>query len=594
MEKKKLIEVALPLESINNAAAKEKSIRFGHPSTLHLWWARRPLAVTRAVIWASLVDDPSEHPELFPTDEVQKQERTRLFHILEKLVIWENSNNETILQQAREEIVRSTGANKIELLDPFAGGGAIPFEGQRLGLYVHAHDLNPVAVIINKAMVEIPPIFNGRPPVNPGSQELEIKSGWKGTSGLAEDVRYYGNCIKREAMKVVGDYYPAVQLPSTLGGGRARVVSWIWTRTMKCPNPACGCQVPLIKSFNLSTKTGKEASVQLEYADTKVKFNIVNKKSQQQGTISRNGAICPKCGAAIDFSYIREAGQQKKLIPKMVAVVADTKNGRVFLEPDTEQILASEIEKPEDYPSGKLSGKSRVNVSLYGYDETGDLFTNRQLKTLVTYCDILDLIEEQIKKDAIKAGFSNDHIPLEEGGSGALAYSQAVKVYLAFGISRTTNIFNSLCRWESSRAQALTLFSRQAIPMIWDFAENNPFSNAAGDLIISLDSIVRVLDQFNQTQYGEASQFNAQQDCGYRNIMISTDPPYYDNIDYADLSDFFYVWLRRMLKDVYPNLFSTMLVPKEEELVATPYRFEGNKKKAKNFFENGMLVLMIS
>ena len=251
--------------------------------------------------------------------------------------------------------------------------------------------------------------------------------------------------------------------------------------------------------------------------------------------------------------------------------------------------MASEIEKPEDYPSGKLSGKSRVNVSLYGYDETGDLFTNRQLKTLVTYCDILDLIEEQIKKDAIKAGFSNDHIPLEEGGSGALAYSQAVKVYLAFGISRTTNIFNSLCRWESSRAQALTLFSRQAIPMIWDFAENNPFSNAAGDLTISLDSIVRVLDQFNQTQYGEASQFNAQQDCGYRNIMISTDPPYYDNIDYADLSDFFYVWLRRMLKDVYPNLFSTMLVPKEEELVATPYRFEGNKKKAKNFFENGML-----
>lgn len=590
MATKKLIEVALPLDKINEASAREKSIRYGHPSTLHLWWARRPLAAARAVIWASLVDDPSSHPDIFVTEEDQIKERQRLFKILEDLVVWDNSNDEKVIEAAKNEIFKSTNGDIPQLLDPFAGGGAIPFEAQRLGLVAHAHDLNPVPIMINKAMIEIPPKFYEKAPVNPKARnKIGSDHGWSGYAGLANDLSYYGSRLRHKVLSKVEGLYPKIKLSREYGDEDATVISWIWTRTIKCPNPACGCQMPLMKSFNLSTKKGKEASVSLRISGNDISYDIVADKAKRDGTISRSGAICPCCNATADFSYIRSEASNGRLVPKMVAVVADTKNGRQFLKPDEEQLLASNVERPDDIPSGVLSGKARVNVSLYGFNETADLFTNRQLTTLVEYCNSLDELQFEIENDAKRYGYANDHVPLTAGGTGALAYSQAVKVYLAFGISRTTNIFNALCRWESSRAQALTLFSRQAIPMIWDFAENNPFANAAGDFQVSLGSIIRVVEQFNTDNQGEASQFNAQEDCGYRNIMISTDPPYYDNIDYADLSDFFYVWLRRCLRDVYPDLFKTMLVPKAEELVAAPYRFEGDKQKAKDFFEDGML-----
>ena len=212
MATKKLIEVALPLEKINAESAREKAIRHGHPSTLHLWWARRPLAAARAVVWASLVDDPSAHPELFPTIDDQNVERLRLFKILEELVTWENSNNEAVLKSAKAEILKSTNNTPPALLDPFAGGGAIPFEAQRVGLEAHAHDLNPVAVMINKAMIEIPPRFANVPPVNPDDNRMPINT-WSGTQVLEKDVRYYGEWIKKQAYKRIGHLYPQIQIP---------------------------------------------------------------------------------------------------------------------------------------------------------------------------------------------------------------------------------------------------------------------------------------------------------------------------------------------------------------------------------------------
>ena len=257
--RKKLIEVAIPLKEINAACAREKSIRHGHPSTLHLWWARRPLAAARAVIWASLVDDPSSHPEKFPTKEEQDKERDRLFGILKDLVVWENSNNKDVLDAARAEIEQSVGDDLPEFLDPFAGGGAIPLEAQRLGLKVHAHDLNPVAVMINKAMIEIPPAFADLPPVNPGPRTETLSddmTDWSGSKGLACDVEYYGKWMRDEAFKRIGHLYPKVKVPNDQGGGEATVIAWIWARTVKCPNPACGCDMPLVNSFDLSKKKG--------------------------------------------------------------------------------------------------------------------------------------------------------------------------------------------------------------------------------------------------------------------------------------------------------------------------------------------------
>lgn len=588
--KKKLIEVALPLEAINQESAREKSIRFGHPSTLHLWWARRPLATARAVIWSSIVDDPSSYPERFPDEESQKKERERLFAILTKLVKWENSNDDTVLAEAQAEILKSTGGSMPVLLDPFAGGGAIPLEAQRLGLEAHAHDLNPVAVMINKAMVEIPPRFSGFKPVNPDWRaKIGSAIAPRGCSGLAEDVKYYGEWIKQEALNKVGHLYPNVRLPQEHGGGNAPVISWLWARSVKCPNPACGCDMPLVRSFILSKKKGREAYVEPVLIGDSFAYRVHYGKTKDTGTVARSGARCPACGASVDFDYIRSEGREGRIGNHLLAVVADSKKGRLYISPDAEQIAAAKVDEPDDVPTSELPEKAlSFRVQVYGMNQHKKLFTNRQLTTLSAFSALVQEAQALIEKDAVKAGIFDDHIPLEKGGTGARAYSEAVAVYLGFGVSRMTNIFNSLCRWESSREQSLTLFSRQAIPMVWDFAENNAFAGAAGDYSVSLGSIVRVLENFNQTTLGYARQFDAQSDNGLRNIVISTDPPYYDNIGYADLSDFFYVWLRQALKGIYPSLFRTMLVPKAEELIATPYRHDGNMEAARDFFEDGM------
>lgn len=607
MATKKLIEVALPLEKINAESAREKSIRHGHPSTLHLWWARRPLAAARAVIWSSLVDDPSSHLEEFPTEEEQNRERQRLFKILEELVVWENSNDERVLAAAKEEILKSTNGCPPELLDPFAGGGAIPLEAQRLGLKAHAHDLNPVAVMINKAMIEIPPRFADMPPVNPDARKkVGNEQGWRGAAGLAEDVRFYGEWMKEEAFKRIGHLYPKVKVPREQGGGEATVIAWIWARTVKCPNPACGCEMPLASSFVLSKKKGNEAWVEPVIDGNTVHFKVhrgVFPKEAEDGTKQGKKAsfCCPVCKTGlVSGEYADNEANSGRISSVLLAIVAESARGRIYLSPDeaesaalTDEIenyyASNEIELTVPHAQCRGTFASNAQGRRYGFFEFKDYFTKRQLIALTTFSDLVAEVQKQAEADAIATGMPDNHIPLREGGDGARAYGEAVGVYLAFAIDRLAMTGNSLVRWNSTGEKAQHCFGRQAIPMLWDYAEPNFFGTATGSvdaaIFYSSDPLNYLSGQFESS----VKQYDAQRHCGLQNVMISTDPPYYDNIGYADLSDFFYVWMRRSLRNTYPEIFETMLAPKAEELIATPYRHEGSVEKAKKFFEDGML-----
>lgn len=597
MATKKLIEVALPLEAINNAASYEKMPGIGaHPRGLHLWWARRPFTAARAVIWASLVDDPSSHPERFPTEEEQNTERQRLFRILEDLVVWGNSNNEAILSLAKEEIMKSTGGNPPALLDPFAGGGAIPLEAQRLGLEAHAHDLNPVAIMINKAMIEIPPKFAGMNPVNPNARAKLNTGDWSGAKGLAEDVRYYGEWMKQEAFNRIGHLYPKVKVPAEQGGGEASVITWIWARTVKCPNPACGCEMPLVSSFVLSKKKGREAWIDAIPEGKRIHYKVrkgkcpKEKESVKLGKGASFRCIC--CGSTTDKKYIHDEFSAGKNGTVLMAIVAEGTKGKIYLSPSDDHSLIAKGATPAWEPIEEMNPDCADLVSGRGYGITHwkQLFTNRQLTTLTTFSSLVADAQANAEADAVAAGFYNDHIPLAEGGTGARAYGEAIGVYLAFSVDRLADFSTSVSRWSSTNEKPMNCFSKQAIPMTWDFPEANPMGNAVGSFTTVISYVADCIDQLPiYSQHGEARQFDAQSDCGLRNIMVSTDPPYYDNISYADLSDFFYIWMRQALKGTFPKLFRTMLVPKAEELVATPYRFDGSVVKARDFFEDGML-----
>lgn len=588
--KKKLIEVALPLDDINAASAREKSIRHGHPSTLHLWWARRPLAAARAVIWSSLVDDPSAHPEEFPTVEEQAAERERLFGILRELVVWENSNNDRVLNAAKAEIKRSMGDELPPLLDPFAGGGAIPLEAQRLGLKAYAQDLNPVAVTINKAMIEIPPLFADKFAVNPEARGKLTNGGWSGNAGLAADVKYYGTWMKEEAARRIGHMYPKVRVPAEQGGGEATVIAWLWARTVKCPNPACGHEAILVRSFDLSKKKGKEWHVEPVCEGGEVRFEVAPGKAMHDGTVNRRGATCVHCGAPIAFDHIREESREGRMGAKLMAIVAEGQRGRIYIAPDEVQIAAADVPMPDDYPQGKLAYyPGHLNTNVYGLDEFWKLFTNRQLTALTTFSALVGEAQKKAEADAVAAGLADDGQGLGEGGTGARAYGEAVGVYLAFVVDKLTDYHSSICSWNAPGEKLRNVFGRQAIPMTWDYAEGNLFSSSSGSFDNMMQWVTKVIGEYPcANRPGSARQFDAQSDNGMRGILVSTDPPYYDNIGYADLSDFFYVWLRQSLRRTYPKLFSTMLVPKHEELVATPYRENRGKEGARDFFEEGM------
>ncbi|WP_144794193.1 DUF1156 domain-containing protein [Microbacterium paludicola] len=584
--KKKLIETSLPLEAINAEAAREKSIRHGHPSTLHLYWARRPLAAARAVLFAQLVDDPASRPEEFPTIETQDAERARLHALMEKLVVWENSNDENLLEQARNEIRKSNNGELPAVLDPFAGGGAIPLEAQRLGLEAHASDLNPLAVLINKALIEIPPKFAGLAPVFPGA--ASTRTGWARTEGLAEDVRRYGEWMRDEAEGRIGHLYPRVKAE---GGTEHTVIAWIWARTVKSPNPANPIDVPLVRSWWLSKKKGKEAWVRAEIVEGRIRYEVRHDangpKGDEDGTVGRLGAVSIADGTPMDLKYVRAEAKAGRMGAHLIAVVGLGTRGRVYVSPSSEQIQAASIERPDGIPLAELPAQApSFRVQAYGFELWADLFTNRQLVALTTLSDLVSDAREKALDDAIKAGRpSGDR--MEAGGIGAEAYADAIATYLAFAISRTTNKLSSICSWDSSvKMEAVRgVFARQALPMTWDYAEANPFADSSGSYLNDVDWVSKAIDKVPAVGAGDARQADAASR-SYESFVISTDPPYYDNIGYSDLSDFFYVWLRRTLREVYPKTVGTMLTPKAEELVANPYRHDG-RAGAEKFFVHG-------
>lgn len=582
--KKKLIETSLPLEVINAEAAREKSIRHGHPSTIHLYWARRPLAAARAVLFAQLVDDPASRPDEFPTAEAQDAERARLHALLAKLVVWENSNDETLLEQARNEIRKSNDGVLPAVLDPFAGGGAIPLEAQRLGLEAHASDLNPLAVLINKAQIEIPPKFAGRAPVFP--EAASTRTEWRRAEGLAEDVRRYGEWMRVEAENRIGGMYPKVKAE---GGTEHTVIAWIWSRTVKSPNPANPIEVPIARSWWLSKKKGKEAWVRAEVIDGDVRYEVRHDahgpKGDEDGTRVGRGAISIADGTPISADYLKAEGVAGRMGAHLIAIVAEATRGRIYVTATDEHRKAAIVDAPHDLPEQELPYDPRnVWTPPYGLTKFSDLFTDRQLVALTTLSDLVSEVRERVLVDALEAGVASSD-RLEDGGVGAEAYADSVATYLALCVSRTTDLSNALVTWSNGRDQARNLFARQAIPMAWDFVEVNPFARAAGDVGVAVDTTARALERLPAASFGVATQANAVER-NYSSLAVSTDPPYYDNIGYSDLSDFFYVWLRRSLSSVQSRTVGTMLTPKAEELVANPYRHDG-RTGAEQFFIDG-------
>lgn len=562
--------MALPLEAINRESAKEKSIRHGHPSTLHLWWARRPLAAARAVLFASLVDDPSSNPEKFPTEEEQVKERNRLFGIIEELVKWENIDNQQLLDKVKKEILQSTNNNPPTLLDPFAGGGSIPLEAKRLGLNSIASDLNPVAVLINKALIEIPSKFENKPPVNPDSQcQIKGLDTWDGAAGLAEDVRYYGSWLIKEAEKRIGHLYPKVKLPPKYGGREAKVIAWLWARTVKCPNPACSGNTVLMKTFAPCTKKGKEVYIELEVDKiNKIPhFHIkYGKAREKKGTVNRRGAKCIYCDSPISLEYIRSQGKENKIGTILIAAVVEGEGQKIYLPPS--EITIPEIPDSDflcDLEATEISGY--FNPPIYGFSSIGSLFTKRQRIALKT---LADLVQEA-------KSLCFDHCGDEE-------YAKAIAVYLTLGVGRISNRLSSFSIWNTQRETIEQTFSEQGVGMTWDFAEANPFSGSTGSWDSSLEWIPKCLEKLPKG-LGKALQRDAAEETPeLNNLLISTDPPYYSSITYADFADYFYGTFRYILRKDYPDLFSTLSTPKNDEAVAAWHRFNGSRELASQHF----------
>ncbi|RLS82194.1 MAG: DUF1156 domain-containing protein [Planctomycetota bacterium] len=636
---KKLIEVALPLDAINAASAVEKQpFTRRHPRSMHIWWARRPLAAARAVIFSQLVNDPEDlwwhqNPGVVPNKQVRghwTKSRQRLFKIIEDLVLWENTANETVLEPAREEIRKSwrevCELNKNHpqaaelfnpdkmpgLLDPFAGGGTIPLEAQRLGLDAYASDLNPVAVLINKAMIEIPPMFAGKPPISEATRSqtplLATNDGtWKGATGLAEDVRRYGQWMSGEAFKRIGHLYPPIEITKAMvkerpdlkqyEGEKLTVIAWLWARTVRSPNPAFHrVDVPLASTFILSSKDGKEAYVHPIVGKSGYTFVVKAGKPPAEAKAGtsfgkQKGFRCLMSQTPLGYEYIREEALANRMSQKLMAIIAEGTRGRVYLSPTVDQEAVAATAEPAWKPDLRIPDQALgFRVQLYGMMTFGALFTRRQLTALTTFSDLVGEARERIHRDAAAANLPKCDKSLVSGGNGALAYAEATSVLLGLASSRWTDLSNTICSWNTTNQNVRALFARQAIPMNWDYVELSPFGSV-GPWLSSVESLAEAMTNLPASRKGIAAQADAATAQNSKSTFISTDPPYYDNIGYADLSDFFYVWLRRSLRTVFPELLATIAVPKAEELVATPFR-HGNKTNAERFFLNGMTLAM--
>jgi putative DNA methylase len=631
-EQKKLIEVALPLEAINKAAKEEKSVpRHGHPQTLHYWWARRPLAAARAVLFAQMIDDPASDPDHFPTEEAQDAERQRLFRLIEEMVLWENTNNQLLLTRVRKEIwnmwretcVRNQSHPRASELfnsqtlptfhDPFSGGGTLPLEAQRLGLESYASDLNPVAVLISKALIEVPPRFFGQPPVNPEirNDKRLFSQTWRAAQGLAADVRSYGQWMRKQAENRIGKLYPKVEITSELAKGRQdlksllgkrlEIIAWLWVRTVKSPNPAfTHVHVPLASTFMLSVKKGQQVWVEPVIEGDHYRFEVKvgvpeHPERAESGTKLPKGSnfLCLMSGTPITGDYIQAEGKAGRLGVRLIAVMAASDHGRAYLPGTSEMEAVAQDAKPEWKPDTEFFQQALgFRIGNYGLSKWSDLYTGRQLVALTTFSSLVKEALAKIKNDALAGGLDDDDRSLESGGTGARAYAEAVSIYLGCALSRLASYNNTFCLWNMKGGSVAQIFARQAISMTWDFIEVNPLEKMSGNWEGGIGWVSDVLDELTSDIPSRATQQDAASLNGCpTSVIFSTDPPYYDNIGYADLSDFFFVWLRPTLKSVLPELFATLTVPKDNELVATPYR-HGGKDKAESFFLSGMTQAM--
>lgn len=608
MHRTKLIEVALPLDAINEESERDKKLSSGHPTTLHYWWAPRPLAACRAVVFSSLVDDPSAHPDRFPDEESQRRERERLFALLTELVKWESRRDSRVLEAARAEIMKSTGGKPPVLLDPFAGRGLIPLEGQRLGLDVIAADLNPVAVVIERALLTVLPSFLNCRAVNPDARQLGTVQEWSGTSGFVADVEYYSDRVVAEAKKRIGFLFPEYEISDDLcrergdlrafRGKKLPIFAWIWARTMTCSNPACRFLIPLVGSYWLAKKAGKKAWIDAQPGpDGRPVFSIrtgAGAPAEATKVPGTSGSFrCPACQTVSDDRYTEEQGRSGKIGSILMACIVDggRAHGRIYLPPTEQQSRAAFRCEPDWYPDYPLPDYSQaLPTAKHGVFTWGDLFTKRQLVTLSSLADQVRSIHAVVERDAVHAGLSDDGIPLEDGGRGATAYADAVTTFLGMILGRYVNRSSSFCFYDSGGAQSIQQpFSQQGIQKTWDFAEGNPFSSSSGSWQSAANYPIRVAKEvYANIRPSRAIQQSVDSSVGLGGpFLIVTDPPYYDNMGYADLSDFFYIWLRRALKDVYPDLFSTVLTPKDQELAAVRHRFGGDRDRAENFFVDG-------
>lgn len=600
--RRKLIEVDLPLDDINNEVAKEPTTAAGHPWSLHLWWARRKLVACRAVLFASLVDDPSSCPEEFPTLDLQREHREKLHDIIRRLVKWENSNNQTTLTEARYEIARSVARSRNEaspspadslayllakalpIYDPFCGGGSIPLEAQRLGLRAVGSDLNPIAVLINKALIEFPSKYANHPPTNPDADPMGMIVGkgknakpvpWNGTYGLANDIRHYGQWMREEAYRRIGHLYPPARLND---GGTATVVAWLWTNSVICPNPACGVLMPLSPTFQISTRTGNQHWTRpIVDRDVKRVSFIVQSHDNgvpDNGARQEDGFTCVACGGPVTQDYVREQGRIAQMSQQMTAVVAEGQRKRLFLSPTDEHILAASSARPKWRPVGKLPERALgFRVQRYGFTDWHQFFTDRQLLAHTTFAELLTEVRNTVT---------------DNGGAD---YANALCTYLAFAIDKVLDGNCKFTRWQYAGSVA-GMFSSPRISMLWDFAETNPFSNSTKNWVGQVELVAKAVEALPTGSSGSTvNQADASTTIHAHNgIVIVTDPPYYKNIGYADLSDFFYVWLRTTLRDIYPDLFAGILTPKDEEIVAAP-RFEDSEQRFEDLLGKALTLI---
>lgn len=568
--RKKLIEVALPLPEINDASAFDKRPGIGpHPKAIHHWWARLPLPAARAVLFASVVDDPSSQPERFPSSEAQVAERERLFDMLRRMMQKRLHDHPEVYAALRAEMLKHSAGQLPPVLDPFAGGGSIPLEAARMGFAAHAADLNPVGVLLNMCNLELVPRWLGRSPINPESRKKMLDNhAWSAARGVAEDVRYYGRLVRQRAIAKIGRLYPRVRLPKGYGNQEVDVIAWLWARTVASPNPAAkAAHVPLVSTFCLSSRKGSFAWLKpvINRQTNTWRFEVCtgdppDRKAVKHGTKLGRGCKfkCILTDEPIPDAHVKVESVAGRLGYRLLAIVGDTTRGRIYCSPtpDHEEIASTDLGfSAETIPELPLAiDKRNIWCSIYGLDRFDKLFTRRQLTTVATLSDLVKAVRADALEDGRAAGLS---------GTAAADYSKTIVTLLALALDRCAESGNALCRWDSSPAgqRIKGVFGRQAIPMVWDFAEANILGEKSVCWQSAVDIVCQGIEAFvaNDSEQGHARQIDAAGSWDeLRGVLVSTDPPYYDNIGYAALSDFFYVWLRRTIGDLYPDLFEAV------------------------------------